>query len=128
MEDIKVIRYAKNGISYIIKADSSYKDFDALKKYYRYFNRYAVIPKYDYIENGVFYIKNFNLDFKKNYTIGDKLFFSKAKFYFNDYKIKAKFCDTTLSNINILKCKNVKFFRSNKLEKTKIRYVFTINR
>jgi len=126
MEDIKIVRYTKNGISYTIKANSSFKDFDALKKYYRYFNRFAVIPKYDYIKDGVYCIKNFNLNFKKNYTIGNKLFFSKAKFYFNDYKIRAKFCDTTLSNTNILKCKNVKFFKSNKLEKTKVRYIFAI--
>ena len=128
MEDIKIVRYTNNGISYIIKANSSYKDFDALKKYYRYFNRFVIIPKYDYVKDGIFSIKNFHLDFKKNYMIGNKLFFKNVNFCFNNYKIRAKFCNTLLLNINIIKCKNVKFFRLNKLEKTKIRYTFVINR
>lgn len=96
---VREIDITKDGINYILEADTKIIDIDLLKKI-NFFNRRKILAKTIYYTNGIFYQKGLKLYFKKAYFIDNILYMEHCKTQYNGYNIQSK--KATFSNSNHL--------------------------
>ena len=126
MSGINLCKYTINGIAYKIDAKLLYKDLSNFRKQYNYFNRTQLSRKYNYIEDGIFKLKNFNLSFKKQFQVANKIYFDKVSFINDGLLINSKECSINLNDIKQLNCKRVKFFDGANMIKIKRKQRFKL--